>query len=267
MLGKSLPLNFKYVKPSLLSRGSSVNNKKTTSEDDLPDLASSSCASSDHEMRIGIKKRPQAAEEKVLRSIESDDSFHMEEQQQEEKQDDQDSSSIPPPYPLHEEACSMSDVLSAQQCQEPAVDREQRLVGPHCIPTNIVLLPTDLLSDAREGDSASTSSSCLEDRLEQAESLIHSYRATIRSNEHLIESLHQTLHQTREDAMNVISRHNELEQAVEEMMREEENDVVTDPKVFMKMAMATSLLLYFFGITTEYPLVAAVVVFLLEGFL
>lgn len=279
MMGKTLHLNFKDVKPSLLKgpfRYSSVKKSPASSDDDVPDLASTSCAS-DHESSNNKKKRQVVPQEAILNSDVSESHDNNE--------NDELDDFLPPRLPLQQQeqettteptiqhTSSTSDLLSAVLNQEEvgiAADREQRLVVKNCIPANIVLLP-DYSSNEEDSESSSCSTSSLEDRLENAEALVHSYQDTIRSNEHLIESLHKTITKTREEAFDIMSSHKDLEQAVaillEEREKEEDEDMVTEPKIFLKMAMATSLLLYFFGITTEYPLIATVVVYLLEGVL
>lgn len=211
-------------------------------------------------------------EETAALIIDSDvsESHHSIDQQQEDDETD----SIPC---IEEDEYNTSDLLSAvlQNEESIAADREQRLYAEDLIPANIVLLQdcdfSHQSSDSQSAeDEGSESRSLIEDRLEHAEALIHSYQDTIRSNEHLIDSLHKTITKTQEEAITVMSSHKDLEEAVQYLLQEREeekvdNMVVPEPKNFLKMAMATSLMLYFFGITTEYPLIATVVVFLTEG--
>eukprot|EP00526_Cylindrotheca_closterium_P014923 CAMPEP_0113630944 /NCGR_PEP_ID=MMETSP0017_2-20120614/16081_1 /TAXON_ID=2856 /ORGANISM="Cylindrotheca closterium" /LENGTH=274 /DNA_ID=CAMNT_0000541435 /DNA_START=47 /DNA_END=871 /DNA_ORIENTATION=+ /assembly_acc=CAM_ASM_000147 len=274
-MGKALHLNLKYVKPSLLKgpfRYSTTKNKTTTSDDDVPDLASSSCASEpDH------KNNKPCVPQEALLGIENCNASAQSHLSDEQQQQEDETDSIPC---IQEELSvnnttsdPLSAVLKQQQQQEQqqegiTADREQRLVVQNCIPANIVLLP-DYDSEESSQDEESSKSS-LEDRLQDAEALIHSYRSTIRSNENLIDALHKTLTRTREEAMNVMSSHKDLEDAVQMLLeeREEADDMaLPEPKIFLKLAMATSLMLYLFGISTEYPLIATVMVFLMEGFL
>ncbi|CAJ1963767.1 unnamed protein product [Cylindrotheca closterium] len=285
-MGKAL--HFSFTKPSLLKGPFRYSKNSKTSDDDVPDLASSSCASDQDSNNKKSLVQPSSVAQEATLSIEKGVS---EQRQRPQEQDDETSQEIPCIQQDENKSYNnnnnnnnnnnetsddhWSAVLNQQQQQDEGevitADREQRLIVPNCIPSNIVLLPDFDESSQEDGSSeeSSSSRSSLEDRLDHAQALIHSYRDTIRSNEHLIDSLHQTLTKTREEAMNVMSSHKDMEEAVQMLLEEREADssMVPEPKVYLKMVMAASLMLYFFGFTTEYPLIATVMVFLLEGFL
>jgi len=279
---KALHLSFKYVKPSVLRRPFRYS-KKTTSEDstdDVPDLASSSSIEEEPMIYRQLEESPCRNPDAPLNS---DVSSVMEEDEAEtdsipcirEEQE-----TTPPP--------SSSGIVSAVLKKEgfcDYADREQlqnRQTSWSCIPSNIVILQDSSSDESEDFDysefhndevdlEAQIGDSCpsvtTEALLNHSQELIRTYQDNIRSKDHLIESLHKTLVRTREQAMNVMSANADLEKACNLLLKERETaDSIPDPSNFLKMAIGISLGMYLLGMTSEYPLVAAAMVYLLEGF-
>jgi hypothetical protein len=104
-------------------------------------------------------------------------------------------------------------------------------------------------------------------RLERAEAMLESYRNTLRSNEHLIESLEQTLMETRESAQDLWSERNRLEQELEETLDEQDSLIMTEKNCLVRKIhtgiLALSLLYFMMG-GSEYVLIFVATVYLLE---
>jgi len=107
-------------------------------------------------------------------------------------------------------------------------------------------------------------------RLAQAEAMIESYQNTLKSNEHLIESLEQTLQETREKVQDLWTERNRLEQELEETLDEQDKMMLTEksgviPRI--QMAILAGGLVYFMAGGSEYILLFASIVYLLEDVL
>jgi hypothetical protein len=258
-----LQVSIAYIKPSLI-KGASDTSRKPETEVDVPDLsATSSWSDADEEE----SKRREDQKQDVI--INFDDSSSVETGETGDASEGE--SSFHPSLPT---TCSFSgsvddDLLSeAMQEEKGESDFEQcnRRQSLSRIPSSIILLEENL---RKEGADDVTTYPSMEER----EALMKSYRATIHSNEHLLDSLYQTLTETRDQAQNLLADRNELLGAIDLLHREQEeaghvtNDRRSEPKYYVKMAMTISLMLYLSGITSEYALAATVVVYLLEDVL
>jgi hypothetical protein len=170
----------------------------------------------------------------------------------------------------------LSADLGEEFCEGPYKNHKSRQSSSR-IPSSIILLEKTLPEgDKSYGTHASTeidthrsSNESIEERLKLAETLLESYRNAIQSNEHLVDSLYNTLLETQEQAQNLLVSRNELLKAVDTLYKEKEDvnsetDRIANPRIYLKMAMSISLLFYILGMTSEYALVAAVLVYLLE---
>ncbi|KAG7357089.1 hypothetical protein IV203_001777 [Nitzschia inconspicua] len=104
-------------------------------------------------------------------------------------------------------------------------------------------------------------------RLERAEAMLESYRNTVRSNEHLIESLEQTLMETRESAQDLWVERNRLEKELEETLDEQDALILTEKNCLVRRihtgVLALSLLYFMVG-GSEHVLIFVATVYLLE---
>jgi DNA repair ATPase RecN len=107
-------------------------------------------------------------------------------------------------------------------------------------------------------------------RLEQTEMMIETYRNTLKSNEHLIESLEQTLLETREKAQDIWVERNRLEEELEDTLDEQDALLVMEkngiiPRIHT--AVLAFSLAYFLCGGSEYVLLFVSTVYLLEDIL
>lgn len=258
-----LQVSIAYIKPSLI-KGASATSRKPGMEVDVPDLAVSSWTDGEE------SKQREDHKQDIITSI--DQSLSVETWETYDVSEGESSS-----HPSSPPTCSFSglvyDLLSAAMQEEKGdsdCEQHSRRQSLSRIPSSIILLEDNL---RKEGADDVTTCPSMEERLQWSEALMKSYRATIQSNEHLLDSLYQTLGETREQAQNFLADRNELLEAINLLHKEHEDaDHVTsdrraEPKYFVKMAMTISLMLYLSGIASEYALVATVVVYLLEDVL
>lgn len=270
-----LHLQLSYLMPSLVVKAEpsrkTLSQKLEIDEVDVPDLLATSSWSEEEDCR-----KPRKSSNKVIVSIEDQETLETDDVS--EGESDTSNSDWTGSF-----SGSVGDVLSAAlhedeeadyggEADDEAPSRRQSLSR---IPSSIILLEDNLLADgpftsATAADEDHPSS--IEERLQGAETLLKSYRETIQSHEHLVDSLHQTLAETREQAQNLFADRNELLQAIDLLHAENEDHskderISSEPKYFVKMAMTIGLMLYLSGIASEYALVATVVVYLLEDVL
>eukprot|EP00980_Cylindrotheca_fusiformis_P004299 scaffold918_cov126-Cylindrotheca_fusiformis.AAC.78 len=263
-------LNLSYIKPCLVDDDPPKSSGKPEMDEvDVPDLATSSWSEEEE------SKRQEHKENELIISIDDTAS---------ESTGDSDELMEGEASPRHQR-CDFTGSFSGSVCDILSVALHEREEGKangeedptnirqslSRIPSSIVLLDNKLLSDVSSSNSSAEQEenpSSMQERLECAETLIKSFRETIHSNEHLVDSLYLTLTETREQAQNLLADRNELLQAIDLLHAEQEDHAkeerITQPKYFMKLAMTISLLLYLSGMTSEYALVATVVVHLLE---
>jgi hypothetical protein len=259
-----LQVTIAYIKPSLM-KGASATSRKPETEVDVPDLATSYSWSDGED-----SKQRKDQNQDVIISI--DDSLSTETWETDDVSEGESSS-----HPSSPPSCSWSglvyDLLAAAMHEEKGdsdCEQHSRRHSLSRIPSSIILLEDNLW---KEGADDVTTCPSMEERLQCAEALMKSYRATTQSNEHLLDSLYQTLAETREQAQNLLADRNELVEAIDLLHKEQEdadhvtNDRRAEPKYFVRMAMTISLMLYLSGIASEYALVATVVVYLLEDVL
>lgn len=107
-------------------------------------------------------------------------------------------------------------------------------------------------------------------RLERAEAMLESYRNMLKSNEHLIESLEQTLLETRESAQDLWVERNRLEQELEQTLDEQDAILMMEKNCTIRrihtLVLAVSLTYYLMG-GSEYVLIFVATVYLLEDIL
>jgi hypothetical protein len=107
-------------------------------------------------------------------------------------------------------------------------------------------------------------------RLERAVTMIESYRSTLKSNEHLIESLEQTLLETRESAQDLWVERNRLEQELDETLEEQDAILMLEKNCMIRRihtcVLALSLAYFLLG-GSEYVLIFVSTVYLLEDIL
>jgi hypothetical protein len=137
---------------------------------------------------------------------------------------------------------SMSPLTSISQSRQPDLPQQLKSRHPTTYPTTL--------------------------RLEEAEVMLDSYRNTLRSNEHLIESLEQTLMETRESAQELCAQRNRLKQELEETLNEEEDWLGTEANGGILRQIHTVLLtlslLYTMLGGSHYILIFVAMVYLLE---
>ncbi len=107
-------------------------------------------------------------------------------------------------------------------------------------------------------------------RLERVEAMLESYRNALKSNEHLIESLEQTLLEARETAQDSWAERNRLEQELEDILDEQDAMWLSEKNCLIRRLHTTVLALSILCVLSggsDYVLIFASTVYLLEDLL